>query len=154
MSALNTDLYQLTMAAGYFAAGKVDELATFELSVRRLPAARNFLVAAGLQQALEYLLTLEFTSEDIHYLRSLESFKNTPPEFFDFLRDLRFTGGVFAVPEGTPIFPGEPVLIVRAPLIQAQLVETFLLSTIAFQTILESRSLRPGGGGQGSGRVR
>ncbi|MGA7409709.1 MAG: nicotinate phosphoribosyltransferase [Bryobacteraceae bacterium] len=142
MSALNTDLYQLTMAAGYFAAGKVDELATFELSVRRLPAARNFLVAAGLQQALEYLLTLEFTAEDIDYLRSLPSFKNTPPEFFGFLRALRFTGGVYALPEGTPVFPGEPVLIVRAPLIQAQLVETYLLSTIAFQTIIASKAAR------------
>jgi nicotinate phosphoribosyltransferase len=142
MSALNTDLYQLTMAAGYFAAGKADELATFELSVRRLPPARNFLIAAGLQQAVEYLLSLEFTPEETAYLRSLPSFRNTPVEFFTFLGNLRFTGGVFAVPEGTAIFPGEPVLIVRAPLIQAQLVETYLLSTIAFQTIIASKAAR------------
>jgi nicotinate phosphoribosyltransferase len=142
MSALNTDLYQLTMAAGYFAAGKANELATFELSVRRLPASRNFLVAAGLQQAVEYLLSLEFKPEEIQYLRSLPSFRNAPPEFFQHLRDLRFTGSVFAVPEGTPVFAGEPLLIVRAPLIQAQLVETYLLSTIAFQTTIASKAVR------------
>ncbi len=142
MSALNTDLYQLTMAAGYFAAGKADELATFELSVRRLPPNRNFLIAAGLQQAVEYLLSLEFNANEIEYLRALPSFRNASPEFFQYLRDLRFTGSIFAVPEGTPVFAGEPLLIVRAPLIQAQLVETYLLSTLAFQTTIASKAVR------------
>ncbi len=142
MSALYTDLYQLTMAAGYFVAGKINEIATFELSVRRLPQNRNFLVAAGLEQAVEYLRTLQFRAEEIRFLRSLPQFRNTPPDFFDFLMKLRFTGDVFAVPEGTPVFACEPILIVRAPLAQAQLVETYLLSTLAFQTSIASKGAR------------
>lgn len=142
MSALTTDLYELTMAAGYFLAGKQDEIGTFELSIRRLPANRNFLVAAGLQQAVEYLLDFHFTEEEIAYLQTLEQLSNAPPEFFDYLRQLRFEGDIFAMPEGTPVFPGEPVVIVRAPLIQGQLVETYLLSTIAFQTTIASKAIR------------
>jgi nicotinate phosphoribosyltransferase len=142
MSALNTDLYQLTMAAGYFVAGKTDEIATFELLVRRLPEQRNFLVAAGLEQAVEYLQTLQFDGEAVDYLRSLAHFKNVGPEFFEFLTKLRFTGDLFAVPEGTPIFANEPIAIVRAPLVQAQLVETYLLSTFAFQTMVASKAAR------------
>lgn len=142
MSALNTDLYQLTMAAGYFAAGKTKDIATFELSVRRLPEHRNFLVAAGLQQAVEYLFDLKFRKDEIEYLRSLPHFKNTPGEFFDFLLDLRFTGDLFAMPEGTPVFANEPICIVRAPLLEAQLVETYLLSSFAFQTMIASKAAR------------
>ena len=142
MSALNTDLYQLTMAAGYFVECKSDEIATFELSVRRLPEPRNFLVAAGLAQAVEYLRNLKFQPEEIDYLRSLAQFKHTPPEFFDFLSKLRFTGDLFALPEGTPVFANEPIAIVRAPLIEAQLVETYLLSTFVFQTMVASKAAR------------
>lgn len=142
MSALNTDLYQLTMAAGYYAAGKTDDIATFELLVRRLPPKRNFLVAAGLQQAVEFLLNLHFERDEIDYLRGLRQFAGVPAEFFHFLSELRFTGDLFAIPEGTPIFPGEPLAIVRAPLVQAQLVETYLLSTMAFQTIVASKAAR------------
>ncbi len=142
MSALNTDLYELTMAAGYFAAGKADEIATFELSVRRLPETRNFLIATGLQQAVEYLQNLRFQGQEIDYLRSLPQLKYAPPEFFDYLGELRFSGDLFAVPEGTPFFPNEPVAIVRGPLIQAQLVETYLLSTFAFQTSVASKAAR------------
>ena len=142
MSALNTDLYQLTMAAGYFAAGKTKEIATFELLVRRLPPNRNFLVAAGLQQAVEYLLNLRFQPDEIAYLRSLPQFRNALPEFFDFLAELHFTGDLFAICEGTPLFPNEPMAIVRAPLVEAQLVETYLLSTLAFQTTVASKAAR------------
>ncbi|HSU60367.1 MAG TPA: nicotinate phosphoribosyltransferase [Bryobacteraceae bacterium] len=142
MPALNTDLYELTMAAGYFSAGKADEIATFELSVRRLPEPRNFLLAAGLQQAVEYLQTLRFESEEIEYLRSLSQFQYAPPEFFKLLSGLRFTGDLFALPEGTPVFANEPVAIIRAPLIEAQLVETYLLSTFAFQTCVASKAAR------------
>lgn len=142
MSALNTDLYQITMAAGYFAAGKTSDVATFELSVRRLPAQRNFLIAAGLQQAVEYLTTLKFTPDEIAYLRQQPQFNNVSLEFFDFLANLRFTGDVFAIPEGTPVFAGEPLLIVRAPIVEAQLVETFLLSTLAYQTLIASKAAR------------
>lgn len=142
MPALNTDLYELTMAAGYFTAGKTKEVATFELSARKLPDNRNFLVAAGLQQAVEYLSDLHFEADEVDYLRSLVAFKNAPPEFFRFLRDLRFTGDLFALPEGTPVFPNEPIAIVRAPIVEAQLVETYLLSTFAFQTMVASKAIR------------
>jgi nicotinate phosphoribosyltransferase len=142
MSALNTDLYELTMAAGYFAERKTGEIATFELSVRRLPEPRNFLIAAGLAQAVEYLRQLRFQPEEIDYLRGLAQFKQTPPEFFDFLAKLRFTGDLFALPEGTPVFANEPIAIVRAPLVEAQLVETFLLSTFMFQTMVASKAAR------------
>jgi nicotinate phosphoribosyltransferase len=142
MSALKTDLYELTMAAGYFTAGKSDEIATFELGVRRLPEKRNFLIAAGLAQAVEFLQDFRFSKDDIDYLRSLVQFKSTPNEFFEFLLNLRFTGDLFAVPEGTPVFGNEPIAIVRAPLIQAQLVETYLLSTFAFQTNIASKAAR------------
>jgi nicotinate phosphoribosyltransferase len=142
MSALNTDLYELTMAAGYFAAGKTREIATFELMVRRLPEHRNFLVAAGLRQAVEYLLNLRFQPEEIDYLRALEQFQNAPAEFFGVLRELRFTGDLFAMPEGTPYFPGAPLAIIRAPLIEAQIIETYLLSTLSFQTSVASKAAR------------
>jgi nicotinate phosphoribosyltransferase len=142
MSALNTDLYELTMAAGYFAAGKKDDVATFELSVRRLPEARNFLVAAGLQQAVEYLQDFKFTNDELDYLRSLPHFRHAPAEFFSFLKDLRFTGDFFAVQEGTPVFANEPIAVVRAPIIQAQIAETYLISTFAFQTSIASKAAR------------
>jgi nicotinate phosphoribosyltransferase len=142
MSALNTDLYELTMAAGYFAERKTAETATFELSVRRLPEPRNFLIAAGLAQAVEYLRHLRFQPDEIEYLRGLAQFKRTPPEFFDFLAKLRFTGDLFALPEGTPVFANEPIAIVRAPLVEAQLVETYLLSTFVFQTMVASKAAR------------
>jgi nicotinate phosphoribosyltransferase len=142
MAALNTDLYQVTMAAGYFAARKTDEVATFEISVRRLPDNRNFLIAAGLEQAVEYLLNLRFQREEIEYLRGLPQFAKAPAEFFDYLLELRFTGDLHAVPEGTAIFANEPLAIVRAPLIEAQIVETYLLSTFAFQTLIASKAVR------------
>lgn len=142
MAALNTDLYELTMAAGYVAAGKTEDIATFELSIRRLPSQRNFLVSAGLQQAVEYLLNLRFEKAEIDYLRSLDQFRQATPEFFDTLANLRFTGDLFAMREGTPFFACEPIAIVRAPILQAQLVETYLLSTFAFQTSVASKAAR------------
>src|SRR4051794_16541164 len=135
MSALLTDLYELTMAAGYFSAAKHNDIATFELSVRRLPKNRDFIIVAGLQQALEYLANLRFTSEEITYLRELPQFANASPDFFEYLAGFRFTGNVFAVPEGTPMFAGEPIMTIKAPIIEAQIPETFLLSTITFQTL-------------------
>ena len=139
---LLTDLYQLTMAAGYFEAGKAHERATFELFVRRLPHNRNFIVAAGLAQAVDYLLNLRFTAEDIAYLRTLPQFARTSGKFFDMLAELRFTGDLFAVAEGTPLFPGEPFLTLRAPLIESQIPETFLLATIGFQSMIASKAAR------------
>jgi nicotinate phosphoribosyltransferase len=142
MKGLHTDLYQLTMAAGYFAAGKSDERAVFELFVRRRPERREFLIAAGLQQVVEYLRELRFDSEQLEYVRSLPQFTRAPAHFWDYLRTFRFSGDLFAMPEGTPFFPGEPVLTVNAPLIEAQLVETYLLATISFQSMIASKAFR------------
>src|SRR5689334_7778685 len=142
MNGLLTDLYELAMGAGYFETGKVDEKATFELVFRRLPANRNFLLAAGLHHVVDYLLNLSFSAEDIDYLRGLRQFANISPGFFDYLRNFRFTGDLFAAPEGTPMFPGEPVAVVRAPIIEAQIPETFLLSAIGFQTMIATKAWR------------
>jgi len=142
MNALLTDLYELTMAAGYFDSGKASETATFELTLRQLPANRNYAVVAGLPQIVDYLLNLSFTSEEIAYLRGLPQFAQVSPAFFDYLRDFRFTGDLFAVPEGTVLFAGEPALTIRAPIIEAQIPETYLLSAITFQTLIASKAAR------------
>jgi nicotinate phosphoribosyltransferase len=141
-SVLLTDLYQLTMAAGYFGAGKQHEIATFDLFVRRLPPERDYLIAAGLAQAIEYLNEAHFTAAEIAWLRRLPVFANTPPAFFDYLERFRFTGKVRALLEGTEVFAGEPMLTVRAPIIEAQIVETYLLATISFQTMIASKAAR------------
>ena len=130
------------MAAGYFEAGKASEKATFELSIRRLPASRNFVIVAGLPEVVDYLLNLSFTAEEIDYLRGLPQFQNASPTFFDYLRNFRFTGDLFSVPEGTPLFAGEPVLTVRAPLIEAQIPETYLLSAITFPSLIATKAAR------------
>jgi nicotinate phosphoribosyltransferase len=130
------------MAAGYYEAGKAQQNATFELTIRRLPAHRNFVVAAGLPQAIEYLLNLSFSADEIEYLRALPALANASAGFFDYLRGFRFTGDVFAVPEGTPLFAGEPMMILRAPIIEAQIPETYLLSTLTFQTLIASKASR------------
>jgi nicotinate phosphoribosyltransferase len=153
MNGLLTDLYQLTMAAGYFQAGKTEESATFELFVRRFPRDRNYLIAAGLEQAVEYLLNLRFTREETNYLRTLPQFRHTPTEFFEYLLDLRFTGDLFAFPEGTPVFPGEPFLTVRAPIIEAQIPETYLLATMGFQTLIATKAARTVEAARGRGVV-
>ena len=142
VQALLTDLYELTMAAGYFQAGKAAERATFELALRRLPVHRSYVLTAGLEQAIDYLLQLRFTPPEIEYLKSLPALSGAPAGFFDYLRQFRFTGDVWAVEEGTPLFAGEPVLRVSAPLIEAQLPETYLLSTITFQTLIATKASR------------
>jgi nicotinate phosphoribosyltransferase len=133
------DLYEITMAAAYVADGSADAPATFELSVRGLPDERNFLIAAGLEDALHYLEELRFSSGAIDYLRSLGGFSE---DFLAVLGELRFEGEVWAVPEGNAVFGGEPLLRVTAPLIQAQIVETFLLNAIGFQTMIASKAAR------------
>jgi nicotinate phosphoribosyltransferase len=136
--ALLTDLYQLTMAHAYFEQGMAAP-AVFELFVRRLPAARRFLLAAGLEQALDYLEGLRFTPGELEYLRSLGSF---PEAFLAHLAQLRFTGTVHAVPEGTPFCAEEPILRVTAPILEAQLIESRLLSILHFQTMIASKAAR------------
>jgi len=140
-SGLLTDLYELTMAAGYVQ-NRFDALATFELFVRHLPNRRNYLVAAGLEQALDFLENVRFSSEDVAYLRALPSFRRVHSSFFDYLSRFQFTGDVWALPEGTIFFPGEPLLRVTAPIAEAQLVETGLLSILHFQTLIASKASR------------
>ena len=142
MNALLTDLYELTMAAGYFEAGKIEEKATFEVNIRRLPPHRNYVLAAGLPQVVDYLLNLKFTGEEIAYLQGLEQFRHVSAGFWEYLRQFRFTGDVFAVLEGTPLFAGEPMLTLRAPLIEAQIPETYLLSALTFPTLIASKAAR------------
>lgn len=137
-SALLTDLYQLTMLQGYFDRG-MEETAVFEFFVRKLPPGRNFLVAAGLAQVIEYLQTLRFTDDDLQW--AARSGRFTEP-FIDYLSRLRFTGDVHAMPEGTVFFPDAPVLRVTAPLPQAQLVETRLVNILHYQTLIASKAVR------------
>jgi nicotinate phosphoribosyltransferase len=138
MSALLTDFYQLTMFQAYRDAGMDDE-ASFELFVRRLPPGRNFLVAAGLEQALEFLETLAFDDAEIAWLRD---HAGLPTRTVEALAGLRFTGSVHAIPEGTVCFAQQPLLRVTAPLPQAQLVESRLLNLVHFQTLVASKAAR------------
>jgi nicotinate phosphoribosyltransferase len=140
-SGLLTDLYELTMAAGYFQT-RFSWRATFELFVRHLPPHRNYLVAAGLEQALEYLENARFTPEEVEYVRRHRAFRNIQKEFFDYLGRFRFTGDVWAMPEGTLVFPGEPLMRVTAPMIEAQIMETYLLATLSYQTMIASKAAR------------
>jgi nicotinate phosphoribosyltransferase len=136
---LFTDLYELTMMAGYYATGKQDQPAVFEYFFRRLPANTGFCIFAGLDNLLDDLLEFRFSEDDIEYLRSLQLF---PKEFLDELRNFRFTGEIWAPPEGTPIFPHEPVVRVHAPLAQAQLIETLLLCRLNYQTLIATKASR------------
>ncbi len=142
MNGLLTDLYELTMAAGYFAAGKHEETATFELTIRRLPRNRDFVIAAGLHRAIDYLINLKFTANEIAYLRGLPSFRNASPAFWDYLAAFQFTGDVFAVPEGTVLYEGQPVMNVRAPLMKGQIPETYLLAAIGYETLVATKAAR------------
>ena len=137
-AALLTDLYELTMLQSYFDAGMSDT-AVFDLFIRRLPSNRNYLVACGLEHALHYLETLTFSAEAIDYLRSLGRFSEA---FLQTLHNFRFTGDVYAVPEGTVIFPDEPLIEVIAPLREAQLVETFLMNQIQLGSLAASKAAR------------
>jgi nicotinate phosphoribosyltransferase len=140
-SGLLTDLYELTMAAGYLQT-RFEARAMFELFVRHLPARRNYLVTAGLEQALEFLENVQFTPDEIDYLRQHRVFRNIREEFFDYLAKFRFTGDVWAMPEGTLVFPGEPMLRVSAPIIEGQIMETYLLATLSYQTMIASKAAR------------
>jgi nicotinate phosphoribosyltransferase len=140
-SGLLTDLYELTMAAGYFQTG-FDGRATFELFIRHLPPHRNYLVAAGLEEAVDFLEHVDFTSSEIDYLRNHPIFGKIHAEFFAYLGKFRFTGDVWAMPEGTIAFPGEPVMRITAPIAEAQLLETYLLATLSYSTMIASKAAR------------
>lgn len=139
---LLTDLYQLTMTACYVGEGVDQRRASFELFVRRLPDSFGYLVAMGLEQALDYLEQLRFSAEQIAALQATGLFANAPARFWELLASARFSGDVWAVPEGTVVFAHEPLLRVEAPLWQAQLVETYLLNTINYQTLIATKAAR------------
>ena len=134
---LFTDLYELTMCASYFD-NKRNELATFDLFIRKLPPNRSYFVFAGLEQALLFLKNMRFNPEQIDYLRK-QRFKE---DFLNYLRNFKFSGEVWAIPEGTMVFPNEPVIRVTAPIIEAQLMESFLLNTVNLQTMIATKASR------------
>jgi len=133
------DFYELTMGNGYLESNAQDKIAYFDMFFRRVPDGGGFCVMAGVQQVIEYLSNLSFTEEDIAYLRGKGMFSE---KFLEYLRDFKFTCDVWAVPEGTPIFPHEPLLIVRGPVIQAQFIETMILLTINHQTLIATKANR------------
>ncbi len=133
-----TDLYQLTMMYGYYKSGTARNRAVFDLFFRRT-VARGYAIVAGLEQAMDYISSLRFEEDDLDYLRSLNLFDE---DFISYLRSLRFTGDVMAMPEGTLAFPGEPILRVCAPIIEAQLVETALLNIVNHQTLIATKAAR------------
>ncbi|MEA1923518.1 MAG: nicotinate phosphoribosyltransferase [Pseudomonadota bacterium] len=137
-SSLLTDLYQLTMLQGYVDQS-MDEIAVFEFFVRKLPRERNFFMAAGLAQVVDYLETLAFDQNDLDYLAGDDRFH---PDFLDYLADLRFTGDVHAMAEGTIFFPDEPIIRITAPISQAQLIETRVINVLQFQTMIASKAAR------------
>lgn len=146
--AVMTDLYELTMAAGYWAERRT-ERAVFELFTRRLPENRGYVLAGGIEAAADYLEALRFTPEEIDYLRSLPAFSATPPGFFEALAAMRFTGEMWAMREGTPVFPNEPILVVSAPIIEAQIVETALIALVNFPTSVATKASRLAGAAKG-----
>ncbi len=142
ISALATDLYEYLMAGGYFVHGMTDVWATFELFVRRMPENRNYLISCGQEVAFEFIENFRLQDDEVEFLRSLPVFKPLPDEFYTFLRKLKFSGDVWALPEGTVVFPGEPIIRVTAPIIEAQLLETALLATVNHSTAIASKSAR------------
>ena len=134
-----TDFYELTMANGYFENGFEDKIAYFDMFFRRVPDGGGFAIAAGLEQLIEYLNNLSFSNEDIEFLRSKGQFSEG---FLDYLKNFEFKCDVWAVSEGTPIFPNEPVVKVRGPIIQAQFIETMLLLTINHQSLIATKTNR------------
>lgn len=150
---LAVDLYELTMAAGYFH-HNYNPTVTFELFVRKLPITRNYLIASGIEQAVKYVASLKFSNEEINYIKSLPVMKDVKPDFFEYLREYKFSGNVFGLKEGELVFGDEPILQIQAPLIEAQILETFLLTTINFQTAVASKASRVVQAAQSDGKFR
>jgi nicotinate phosphoribosyltransferase len=138
-STLLCDFYELTMANGYFELGKADEIAYFDVFFRKVPDGGGFAIAAGLAQVIDYIKELRFTAEDIEFLRAKNIFSE---KFLEYLAGFRFTGDIYAVPEGTPIFPGEPFMTVRAPSVEAQFIETFVLLSLNHQSLIATKANR------------
>lgn len=140
------DFYEITMANGYFLCGKAEEEAVFDMFFRDIPDDGGFAIAAGLEQLIEYIKNIQFTDEDIAYLQSKQCFD---ARFLEYLKTFRFTGDIYAIPEGTPIFPGEPIVTVKAPAAQAQFIETFLLLCINHQSLIATKANRLARAAQG-----
>ncbi len=134
-----TDFYELTMANGYFLEGFADRVAYFDMFFRHIPEDGGFAIMAGVEQVIDYLRNLSFDEDDIAYLRGKGIFDG---RFLDYLRSFRFCCDVWAVPEGTPIFPGEPIVTVRGPVAQAQFVETMILLTVNHQSLIATKANR------------
>ena len=133
------DYYELTMTNGYYACGMQNRITYFDIFFRSVPDGGGYAIAAGLEQAVRYIQQLHFDEEDIAYLRGRKMFSEG---FLESLRSYRFTGDIWAVPEGTPIFPNEPIMTVRAPAIEAQIIETFLLLTLNHQSLIATKANR------------
>ncbi|MEA4987954.1 MAG: nicotinate phosphoribosyltransferase [Anaerovorax sp.] len=143
-----TDFYELTMANGYFEHGMGDQIAYFDMFFRKIPDGGGFAIVAGLEQVITYLKGLSFSEDDLDYLRSKGIFSE---EFLDYLRNFKFTCDVWAIPEGTPVFPGEPLITVRGPVIQAQFVETMILLIMNHQSLIATKANRIVRSAQGRG---
>ena len=133
------DFYEFTMANGYFASGVDRRITVFDVFFREVPDGAGFAIAAGLEQIISYVQDLHFDEDDIAYFRSKKLFDE---KFLSYLRGFRFTGDIYAVPEGTPVFPNEPILIVKAPALQAQILETFILLTLNHQSLIATKASR------------
>ncbi len=133
------DFYELTMGNGYFLSGYKDKISYFDVFFRSAPDKGGYAIACGLDQIIDYITDLKFTEEDISYLRSKKCFDE---KFLEYLKSFRFTGDIYAVPEGTVIFPGEPIMTVRAPAIEAQFIETFVLLTLNHQSLIATKASR------------
>ena len=140
------DFYELTMGNGYFEKGMSDQIVYFDVFFRSVPDDGGYAIFAGLEQIVDYIESLSFTEEDIAFLRRKGGFSEG---FLDYLRNFRFTGDIFAVPEGTPVFPNEPILTVRAPVIEAQLIETYVLLTVNHQSMIATKANRINHAAQG-----
>ena len=134
-----TDFYEITMANGYLELGMQDEIAYFDMFFRKVPDGGGFAIMAGVEQVIEYLKSLKFEEEDIEYLRGRKFFSEA---FLDYLKNFKFTCDVWAVPEGTPIYPHEPIITVRGPIMQAQFVESMILLIVNHQSLIATKANR------------
>lgn len=136
---LVTDFYEFTMSNGYFAKGISNRISYFDVFFREIPDGGGYVIFAGLEQIIDYIKNLKFDDSDINYLKSTNKFSD---EFLDYLKSFKFTGTIWAVPEGTVVFPNEPLITVKAPIIEAQLLETMLLLLINHQSLIATKSSR------------
>ena len=133
------DFYELTMANGYFLQGLKDRVCYFDVFFRNVPDKGGFAIACGLEEIVDYIENLHFSAEDIKFLEEKKIFH---PEFLEYLKDFRFSGDIYAVPEGTVVFPYEPILIIRAKAIEAQFIETYLLSVLNHNSLIATKASR------------